>query len=108
MGPKVVGNDSVVRELALTGRDFSSEEAKAMGLVSRVLPTQEAALQDALAMARVIAGMSPVAVVGTKKNLNIARDRTVADALDYVRTWNACMLQTEDFSKAIGAAMQKS
>lgn len=106
--PKVVGNDSVVRELALTGRDFRVDEAKAMGLVSRVLPTKDDALKDALAIAGVIAGMSPVAVVGTKKNLNYARDHSVSDALDYVRTWNACMLQTEDASKAMAAAMRKT
>lgn len=106
--PKVVGNDSIVRELALTARNFQAEEARAMGLMSRVLPTQEEAVKDALAMAGVIAGMSPVAVVGTKKNLNFARDHTVADALDYVRSWNACMLQTDDVGKAMAAAMKKS
>jgi len=105
--PKIVGNDSIVRELALTGRNFQADEAKAMGLVSRVLPSQEETLKDALKMAATIASMSPVAVVGTKKNLNFARDHTVADSLDYVRTWNACMLQTEDFSKSIAAAMKK-
>ena len=31
--PKSVGNHSLVRELVFTGRDFSSDEAKSLGLV---------------------------------------------------------------------------
>jgi len=38
--PKIVGNRSLVCELALSARDFSSEEALAMGLLSGVEPTQ--------------------------------------------------------------------
>jgi len=106
--PKVVGNDSVVRELALTARNFDANEAKSLGLISRVLPSQEDAIQDAVKVASQIAAHSPVAVVGTKKNLNYARDHTVLESLDYVRTWNACMLQSEDMGKAMRAAMQKS
>mmetsp|Transcript_88236 Transcript_88236/g.248389 ORF Transcript_88236/g.248389 Transcript_88236/m.248389 type:complete len:274 (-) Transcript_88236:118-939(-) len=105
--PKVVGNDSLVRELALTARDFSAEEAKSFGLVSRVLPTQEDTLEEAKRIAAMIAVNSPVAVVGTKKNLNFARDHSIQDSLDYVLTWNSAMIQSEDFTKAMGAAMQQ-
>jgi delta(3,5)-delta(2,4)-dienoyl-CoA isomerase len=35
--PKIVGNDSVARELAFTGRKFSAEEAKVIGFVSDVV-----------------------------------------------------------------------
>merc|ERR1711879_418491 len=105
--PKVVGNDSLVRELALTARDFPAEEAKSCGLVSRVLPSQEETLEEAKRIASMIASNSPVAVVGTKKNLNFARDHTVNESLDYVLTWNSAMIQTEDVAKAVGAAMQK-
>jgi len=106
--PKIVGNDSIVRELALTARDFAAQEAKDFGLVSRVLPTFERALEDAIAVAGQIAENSPVAIVGTKKNLNYARNHTVQDSLDYVSTWNAVMLQTDDLPAAITASMQKT
>jgi len=105
--PKIVGNDSIVRELALTAREFGSEEAKSFGFVSRVLPTQALALEEAAQIAGMIAANSPVAVVGTKHNLNYARNHTIQDALDYVATWNAGMLQTEDLMKAVAASMQK-
>lgn len=35
--PKITGNDSLARELALTGRKFSAGEAKEIGFVSRVI-----------------------------------------------------------------------
>lgn len=105
--PKIVGNDSAVRELALTARDFPSEEAKSLGLVSRVLPTKEDALQEAQRIAGLIASNSPVAVVGTKRNLNYARDHTVQESLDFVATWNAAMIQSDDLMKAMMASMQK-
>lgn len=105
--PKIVGNDSIVRELALTGRNFLAEEALRLGFVSRVLPTHEQALEEAKRMAQQIAAHSPVAVVGTKHNLNYARNHTVQDSLDYVLAWNASMVQTQDVVKAFAAARTK-
>jgi delta(3,5)-delta(2,4)-dienoyl-CoA isomerase len=35
--PKVCGNDSLVRELVLTARDFDSAEALQVGFVSRIV-----------------------------------------------------------------------
>lgn len=35
--PKITGNDSLVREIALTGRNFGAAEAAQMGLTSRVV-----------------------------------------------------------------------
>ena len=39
--PKVIGNQSVVRELCFTARRFDAVEAKDFGMVSKVLPNQE-------------------------------------------------------------------
>lgn len=106
--PKIAGNQSIVRELALTARNCKSDEAKHLGLVSRVLTTWEEAFAEAKNIAGQISANSPVAVVGTKKNLNYARDHTVAESLDYVLTWNSAMIQTDDVMKAMAASMQKS
>lgn len=35
--PKIVGNASAIREWAMTGQDFSAEEALRVGFVSRVV-----------------------------------------------------------------------
>ena len=62
-----MGSDSLVRELALTGRKLGAEEAARLGLVSRV---SAAVLDEARAMARTIAEKSPVATLGVKQLLN--------------------------------------
>lgn len=46
--PKIVGNQSAVRELALTGRFFDAEEAKDIGFISKVV---EGGLKGVLGMA---------------------------------------------------------
>jgi enoyl-CoA hydratase len=39
--------------------------------------------------------------------LNYARDHSVADGLNYVATWNAAMLQSDDLMAAMTAGMMK-
>ncbi|WP_043641839.1 crotonase/enoyl-CoA hydratase family protein [Chromobacterium haemolyticum] len=97
--PRVVG-EGMARELALTGRDVAAEEALAMRLVNRVLPDAAAVLEAALESARLIAGKSPLAMRGCKEVLNYSRDHSVADGLNYVASWNAAMLISEDIQKA--------
>eukprot|EP01137_Pigoraptor_chileana_P021727 Opistho-2@85783 len=107
--PKIVGNDSLVRELSYTARKFDAAEAKQMGFISRISgDTQESVVQDALAMAGEIAKRSPVAITGTKVNLNYARDHPTANALDYMANWNMAMLQTDDIMQCMQASMSKT
>lgn len=107
--PKVVGNDSLVRELALTARKLQAAEALSCGLVSRVVAGGAAGVHAAgLELAKLIASKSPVAVVGTKRNLIFSRDHSVADGLEYVSTWNSNALQTEDVATAAQAFFTKS
>ncbi|KAL1926528.1 hypothetical protein VTP01DRAFT_5649 [Rhizomucor pusillus] len=51
--------------------------------------------KEAFKTARLIATKSPVAVIGTKHNLNYSRDHSVAEGLSYILTWNSAMLNTE-------------
>uniref|UniRef100_A0A0B7BF52 Delta(3,5)-Delta(2,4)-dienoyl-CoA isomerase, mitochondrial n=2 Tax=Arion vulgaris TaxID=1028688 RepID=A0A0B7BF52_9EUPU len=104
---KIIGNDSLFRELAYTGRRFNSDEAKSMGFVSRVLLDKNEMMVAALEVAKVIASKSPIAVQGSKHNIVYSRDHNVQASLDYMATWNSTMLQSEDVLKAITAAMQK-
>jgi len=105
--PKIVGNDSLVRELCLTARKFTATEALTMGFVSRVCGSREATIKAAEEMAILIASKSPVAVVGTKVNLNYSRDHSVRDGLKFVNGWNMSMLQTKDLPVAAQASFQK-
>lgn len=80
--PKIIGNESLVRELAFTARNFSGGEARKMGLLSRTFATRQEMISSAIDLAVLIAKKSPVAVQGTKINLNYSRDHTVEEGLD--------------------------
>jgi len=97
----------ILRELAYTGRKFTSSEADKYGFVNEVCADKEAALTAALSLAKTIAGKSPMAVTGTKSILNHSRDHSVSEGLDYVATWNSGQLLGEDLMKAASAALTK-
>ncbi|CAO3606798.1 unnamed protein product [Mucor hiemalis] len=105
--PKVIGNNSLVRELCFTGRNLYAKEALECGLVSKVTEDQESVLAEALKTAKFIASKSPVAVLGTKHLLNYSRDHSVAEGLTYTLAWNAAMLNTEDIPLSIQAFVSK-
>jgi len=105
--PKVIGNESLLRELAFTGRAFSSQEAKEFGLVSRVFKDKDVLLAESIKLATEIAEKSPLAVAGTKMNLNYARDHSVEDGLNYVAAWNMSMLQTHDLKEVMRAKQER-
>jgi enoyl-CoA hydratase len=104
--PRIIGKGHVA-ELALTGKDISADRAKEIGLVNDVLPDAEAALVSARQLAHEIAANSPLAVQGTKAVLTACEDRSVADGLDYVATWNAGFLSSDDLAEAMSAFMEK-
>jgi delta(3,5)-delta(2,4)-dienoyl-CoA isomerase len=105
--PKVIGSQSLVRELCFTGRKFTSDEALKWGLVSRVFETKEAMVDEALKVAENIASKSPVAVQATKRNLVYSLDHTNQDGLDHIREINKMNLQSEDFFNAVIAGQAK-
>ncbi len=96
-----------VAELAFTGRDFSGEEAAAMGLVSYLYDTQDELNQAARQLANEIAANSPRAVQGSKAVLAATEDMSVDQALDYVAVWNAAFLHSNDLQEAVKAFLEK-
>lgn len=100
--PKVVGNDSWVRELALSAREFDAKEAFQFGFVSKVVEGGKREVEEAaIETAKIIASKSPVAVRGTKVALLHGRDHTVKEGLDFQAAWNMSMLQTGDLPVAV-------
>jgi 2,4-dienoyl-CoA reductase (NADPH2) len=104
--PKLIG-EGMARELAYTGRKFSAAEALEMRLVNRVFDSREAMQKGVRELAASIAAKSPLAVRGVKEMISYARDHTVADGLNYVATWNAAMLLSNDLQEAMMANMGK-
>jgi len=106
--PHIIGNQSLVRELAFSARQMFSDEALQHGLVSRVFPNKAGMLDAAIRMASTIASKSPVAVQGTKRHLLYSRDHSVEDSLEYQAIWNQTMLQSEDLVNSAKAMFSKT
>lgn len=106
--PRVVSNQSLARELAYTGDDFSAPDALRLGLVSRVIEGGSVDVRHAaFNLARRIAALSPVAIFGVKTNLRFAQEHKVSDGLDFVATWSSAALQSEDIKVAASARISK-
>lgn len=105
--PKLIGSQGLVRELAYTGRKVEAEEAQRIGLVNRVFDSREALYAGVREVALQIAAKSPLSIRGTKDILNHTRDHSVADGLQYMATWNAAMLMSQDLMTAMMASMAK-
>jgi enoyl-CoA hydratase len=96
-----------VRELAYSGRRLPADKAKEIGLVNEVFATQDDMLAHVMELAREIATKAPVAVAGSKRMINYARDHSQADALDYIATWQAGMFAPPHMMEAFAAKGQK-
>ena len=96
-----------LNELAFTAKDISAERAKEIGLVNDVAADADGVAKAARALAGEIAANSPLAVQGTKAVLRANEGRTVAQGLDYVATWNAGQLASDDLTEAVTAFMEK-
>ncbi len=96
-----------VRELAYAGRRLPAHKAKEIGLVNDMFATQEAMLAHAMELAHEIAAKAPVAVAGSKRMINYARDHSIADGLDYIATWQAGMFSPPHMMEAFAAKAQK-
>ena len=104
--PHIIGQ-GWFRELALTGRDFTAEEALRMGFVTRVCEDRDALIKAAGDLAREIACLAPLTVQGVKETINHSRDNGVYPGLAYVAQKNAAALPSEDLIEAVTAFMEK-
>ena len=104
--PHIIGH-GWANELALTGRDFTAEEALKMGFITRLCEDREALFREAKRLADTIAGLPPLTVQGTKEVLLQGRDQSVAAGLAYVAQKNAAMIPSEDMLEAVAAFLEK-
>ncbi|KAL1517866.1 hypothetical protein ABEB36_001573 [Hypothenemus hampei] len=106
--PKVIGSDSLARELCYTCRKLPASEALSSGLVSNVYENKEEMLQSAVQLAEEIAKKSPVAVQTTKASLRYSRDHSVQQGLDHIAILNQGYLQSEDLVNATVGQLTKN
>jgi enoyl-CoA hydratase/carnithine racemase len=103
--PRIIGF-SKASELALTGDIIDAEEARAMGLVSRVVPA-DALINEAQAVAKRIAANPPHAVRMTKRLLREGQAMTLKGVLEMSAAFQALAHVTQDHEEAIAAFLEK-
>jgi enoyl-CoA hydratase len=93
-------------EMMLTGRTMDAAEAERCGLVARVVPAAEL-LDDALATAEKIAGMSAPIAMLAKEAVNAAFETTLAEGIRFERRLFHSTFATEDQKEGMAAFVEK-
>ena len=95
--------EGVAREMAYTGDRLGPQRALAVGLVNAVLPTLDALHTHAQSLAASIAAKSPLAISGSKRALNFARDHGTAEALQQMTLLQSAIFDIDEMGTAIAA-----
>ncbi|MDR3230716.1 MAG: enoyl-CoA hydratase/isomerase family protein [Synergistaceae bacterium] len=103
--PRLVGT-MVAKEMLFTGKQLSAEEAKALGMVNRVVEHAEV-LAEAEKLMKEIIGKAPIAVKYNKYLINRGMDKTFPDALDYEEEISGIVFTTEDAKEGLKAFLEK-
>lgn len=104
--PTIIGQ-GFTREMAFTGADYDAAFAERIGLVNHVYDTPDQLFEAATTLGRQIADNPATAVQGAKRVLNYSLNKSIEDGLQYVAVWNSSQLQSDDFSEAMQATMEK-
>jgi enoyl-CoA hydratase len=102
---RIIGKAKAM-ELVLTGKFISAEEAKAYGLVNKVVPV-EFYLTEAINLASVIAEKSPIAVQMAKESVLKAYEMPLQEALFFERKNFYMLFATEDQKEGMNAFVEK-
>ena len=103
--PEVAGLP-VAREMLLTGRVVSGDEAVALGLVNRTFPA-ETFHQDVLAVAATVAARAPIATKLTKVALSGGGPRSFEAALAWESVVQPVTMVTEDLREGLRAQRER-
>jgi enoyl-CoA hydratase len=104
--PKIIPS-AMAAEMAYTGRNVYGPEAKEIGLVNQCYQDKEMMMENIQDIANTIAEKSPLVIRGTKHIIQYTRDHTVHDSLQYMATYNAAYLMSDDLKESFEATIQK-
>jgi enoyl-CoA hydratase len=97
---------AVAMDVCLTGRMIDAAEAKTLGLVSRVVPS-DCLLEEARKMAKAIAAMSRPAAMLTKEAVNRAFETTLSEGIRFERRVFHSTFAFEDQKEGMSAFIAK-
>ena len=103
--PRVVGHGHAT-DIILTARDVLAEEAKAIGLLNQLVPSEELR-QETLKLANHLANMPPIAVKYSKASILKSQETTFSEALSLLAAYQTICLGTEDVKEAVQAFLEK-
>jgi enoyl-CoA hydratase/carnithine racemase len=103
--PRVVGM-SVACEMSFTGDPLNAEEARAVGLVSRVVPHAEL-MAAARALAARVAKNPPQMLRMTKRLLREGQHTRLSSLLEMSAAFQAIAHETADHKEAVAAMLEK-
>ena len=99
--------DGLVRELAFTGRNFNSNEAKLSGFLNNVYPDQKSMINAAFELGEEICNNSPTVVFGCKEAIKFSRDHTTEEGLNWIKMWNSAMFNMKEVEESFKAKIEK-
>jgi 2-(1,2-epoxy-1,2-dihydrophenyl)acetyl-CoA isomerase len=103
--PRLIGLHRA-KEIAFTGDVFSATEARDMGLINRLVPS-ELLLTEAKALAGKIARNAPLALRLTKEGLNRSGGMSITDAIDGEVVAQTICGSSQDAREGISAFLEK-
>ena len=103
--PRLVGM-ALATEICMLGEPFDAHQAKAWGLVNKVVP-HEQLMDEAMALARKLNSKAPMAVRMTKQALHRAHDLSAEQFLDMQNTMNSKLRVTQDARESLAAFLEK-
>lgn len=98
--------EKACRDLLLTGRILSAEEARTLGLVTRIVPEPDL-IAEAKALARRLLRNSPAAIASTKSLLNRFSDRSLPDDIEAAIRASVDARSSADFHEGVTAFLEK-
>jgi methylglutaconyl-CoA hydratase len=98
--------EKVARDLFLTGRIVDAAEAKAIGLVTRVVPAEQL-LAAASELAATLVANSPGSILATKRLLVRASEAEIDRRIELAVAESAAIRATPDFREGLAAFLEK-
>lgn len=102
---RLVGKSKAM-DMVLTGRMMDAAEAERAGLVSRIVPADKL-FDEAMAIAKKIAGQSPIAAMANKEMVNAALETTLEQGLRFERRLFHSLFAFEDQKEGMAAFIEK-
>lgn len=103
--PRIVGLRKAL-EIAMLGENINAPEALRLGLINRVVPTQQLVAETQV-LARRLADSAPLALAGIKRLMREGSDQSLQKQLDVEAKQFAANAGSADFHEALAAFFEK-